>query len=122
MNDDRQVRPFADWLRDQRNGRTHDELSDALNELVEAVQEHGKAGSITFIVKVKPAGRGDHGTVLVSDDVRLKAPTGERPETVFFADDDHNLVRHNPAQPSLPLREVPRAEVTADEKGGAVNE
>lgn len=122
MPDDRQIRPFADWLRDQRNGRTHDDLSDALNELVEAVQEHGKSGTLTFVVKVKPAGRGDHGTVLVSDDVKLKAPVGDRPETVFFADNDHNLVRHNPAQPSLPLREVSRPEPEAADKKGAVNE
>ena len=32
-------RPFADLMREHRNGVTHDELSDALQELVAAVME-----------------------------------------------------------------------------------
>lgn len=106
MPDDRRIRPFADWLAEQCGGDTHTELSEQFNNLIEAVQSHGKVGSITFTVKVKPAGRGEHGTVLVSDDIKVKVPTGERPEVVYFADNEHNLTRHNPAQPSLPLREV----------------
>lgn len=33
------ARPFTDFLRDQRNGKTHSELSDALQELVAAVND-----------------------------------------------------------------------------------
>lgn len=105
---DRHVRPFAEWLQEQRSGQAHIECSDALNELVEAVQATGKQGTVTLTVKVKPAGKGDHGTVLVADTVTVKLPQAERGEAIFFADDDHNLVRHNPAQQQLPLREVPK--------------
>jgi hypothetical protein len=111
---DRHVRPFAEWLHEQRNGHTHNELSDAFNDLIEAVQETGKVGSITFTVKIKPAGHGDHSTVVVSDDINVKLPKGERPEAIFFVDDDHNLQRHNPAQPKLPLKEIQGGKDAAD--------
>lgn len=112
---ERHIRPFSDWLREQRGGDAHDELSAALNELVESVSETGKVGSLTFTLKVKPAGKGDHGTVIVSDATTLKKPQPERGEALFFITDDANLVRHNPRQEELPLREVPRpADVNAD--------
>lgn len=105
----RHVRPFADWLAEQRNGHAAAELSEAFNDLIEAVAEFGKSGSLTFTVKVAPASKGDVVSVLVTDTITLKAPEGERPQSVFFVDSDANLTRQNPMSPSLPLREVPRA-------------
>ena len=54
--DEPQARPFADWLREQRGGASHSELTDALAALIEAVAETGKAGTLTYKVKVAPAG------------------------------------------------------------------
>lgn len=105
--EDRRSRPFAEWLQEQRAGQSHSELSDALNELVEAVADTGKVGTLTLQVKVKPAGRGER-TVLVADTITVKKPVAERAEVVFFVDGDHNLTRHNPDQQTLPLREVPK--------------
>lgn len=99
----RQVRPFADFLLDHRQGRTHTDLSEALVELVEAVQETGKKGSLSLTLTVKPEGSRQ---VLVTDKVAVKAPEGERDASFFFIDDDANLTRDNPTQPHLPLREV----------------
>lgn len=39
------ARPFLDLLREHRNGLTHDELTDALNELVEAVAAERKGAA-----------------------------------------------------------------------------
>ncbi len=109
------IRPFSDWLRDQRGGDAHAELSEALNELVESVAETGKGGQLTFVVKAKPAGKGDHGTVVVSDTTTLKKPQPERGEAIFFVTDNSNLTRYNPRQQELPLREGPRPDdVTED--------
>lgn len=107
-DDERHIRPFAEWLHEQRNGLTQSELSDAFNELIEAVAEHGKVGTLTFTVKVKPAARDAH-MVVVLDDIKIKKPEGDKAESIFFIDPSGNLTRHNPAQPSLPLREVPKA-------------
>jgi hypothetical protein len=103
--DDRHVRPFAEWLLEQGRGALAGELSDRLNELVEAVHLHGKGGSLTLTVKVAPAGKNGH-TVVVSDEVKSKLPEGAREDSIWFVDGDCNLVRHDPHQQALPLREV----------------
>jgi hypothetical protein len=104
---DRHTRPFAEWLHEQRQGLLAVELGEALNELVEAVQLHGKAGALTLVIAIKPAGKGGH-TVVVSDDVKVKLPAGERGDSIFFVDGEMNLSRHDPHQQTLPLREVDR--------------
>jgi hypothetical protein len=105
----RHIRPFSEFLHLQRAGALQVELGEALNEVVEAVNETGKAGKVTLTVSVKPIGKSTHGQLLVTDTVKVSKPEGERGESIFFADDDHNLVRDNPNQPEIPgLREVPR--------------
>lgn len=105
---ERQVRPFADWLTEQREGSLALELSEGLNQLVDQVNTCGKGGTLTLKISVKPTSKGASGSVVVRDDVTLKAPEPERSEALYFVDRDANLRRHNPAQPSLPLREVPQ--------------
>lgn len=113
----RPVRPFADFLHEISNGQSHAELSEALNELVQAVALIGKGGTLTYTVKVAPAGRNTAATVVITDDIKLKAPEGDRPDSVFFVDSDGNLSRHNPAQIRMPLREVPGGVIVDPETG-----
>lgn len=42
------ARPFLDLLREHRNGLTHEELTDALNTLVEAVSAERKPGKLAL--------------------------------------------------------------------------
>lgn len=111
-DDEKHVRPFADWLREQSNGEAHDELTEGLNELVAAVLTHEKAGDLTLTIKVKPAGHGSN-TLFVTADVKVKAPRGQRTASLFFADRNHNLLRDNPNQMTFEgLREVPKPDTT----------
>lgn len=103
---ERHVRPFAEFLQEQRKGAAHAEVSEALNELVAAVVEHRKGGELTFKVSVKPAGKGTGNVVEVVDKVSVKLPEAERGGAIFFADANANLSRSNPDQPELPLRAV----------------
>src|SRR4029077_2275137 len=64
---DRQVRPFADFLREQRSSQLHTELSDSMNELVARVYEVGKAGELPLTISVKPAAKNSE-AVIVGDD------------------------------------------------------
>lgn len=108
-SDSPQVLPFAVFLQQQRRGLLHGELSDALHDLLAAVKDTGKPGSLTLQIKVKPAAKGNAEQVLVSDLVVAKKPAVERPESIFFLDDSGNLSRSDPRQPELPgIREVPR--------------
>ena len=97
-------RPFYDFLREHRNGVTHDELADALNELVAAVNDEQKAGSLTFTVTIKPMGKSDG--LEVSADIKVKPPKKTQGVSIFFATPDNNLVRQDPRQQSMELREV----------------
>jgi hypothetical protein len=115
-NDDRQIRPFADWLLEQRRGLLHAELGEALNGLLDAVIEHHKGGSLTLTVSVKPAGDNDL-TVFITDEVKVKKPEPGRPAALFFVDDDKNPRRENPRQQSFAsLREVPGASDTSPQE------
>lgn len=97
-------RPFMDFLREHRNGATHDDLSDKLQELVAAVIEEGKAGTLTLTVKVKPLGKSDG--LEVSAETKLAAPKPTPGVSIFFPTPENNLVRQDPRQQSLELREI----------------
>lgn len=119
--EERQLRSFADWLTEQREGSLSAELSAGLNQLVEAVNTTGKAGTLTLKINVKPISKESAGSVMVRDDVTLKLPEGDRGEALYFVDGNANLTRHNPAQPQLPLREVKRVgDVDVDAATGEV--
>ena len=99
------MRPITDVLRESRNGRAADVASQRLAELVQAVDETGKAGSLTITFKVKPE-KGGGSQKTIACDVKSKIPEIDLPEAVFFSDEEGNLHRSDPAQTDLPFREV----------------
>ncbi|MFD8970499.1 hypothetical protein ACFV0C_36855 [Streptomyces sp. NPDC059568] len=108
-NDEEQrtVRPFAVFLQEQSSGTLHAELSERLHDLIEAVRETGKAGSLALKIDVKPIPGTDGRTLTVTDTVAAKLPKTERPKSIFFVTDDGNLSRTDPRQPVITgLREV----------------
>jgi hypothetical protein len=94
-----------DFVREHRNGIFHDELSDALRELVDAVATESKAGSLTVTISIRPAANVD-GAVVVSDKIVVKPPVEKKSDSIFFVTPENGLIRDNPRQPRLPLREV----------------
>jgi hypothetical protein len=117
------VRPFSDFLLEQAKGHSHVELSEGLRDLVNRVQDTGKKGSITYVVTVEPTKGTD--ALTVSDEIKLRLPEHDRDASLFFSDEDGNLVRTDPnAMVFESLREVPprgvnlsTGEVTATFKG-----
>ena len=99
------ARPITDLLREHRNGVTLDELSDELQALVAAVTEEGKGGKLTFTITVKPMGR-DSGALEVACDIKSSPPKKTPGTSVFFASPENNLVRQDPRQTAMELREV----------------
>lgn len=107
MTDHPHTRPFGDWLREQNRGRTHDELSDALFDLVARVKDTGKKGTLTLVINVEPL-KGQEDMLTVSDEIKLKLPEHDRGASIFYQGDDGNLQRDDPNQPTFEsLREVP---------------
>lgn len=111
----RHIRPFAEWMHEQREGALAVELAEAMNDLVESVNILAKGGTLTLKISIKPSSRGNSSIVLVTDEITVKKPEPEPEPFVFFVDGNANLSRANPAQPSLPLREVPAPSDTIKE-------
>lgn len=105
--DDVVVRPFSDWIREQSNGRTHDELSIALHDLIGRVRDTGKKGSVSLTVTVAPM-KGDSDVLVVGDEIKLRIPEHDRKASLFYPDKHGNLSRTDPQQLAFDsLREVP---------------
>lgn len=101
------ARPFMDVLREHRAGRTHEDLTEALQALNAAVAETGKGGSITLTLKVAPHG---DGAAMVTATVSSKLPKVQGGGAIFFLTPENNLERQDPRQADLPLRAIPTAE------------
>lgn len=104
MSTEPHARPFVDFLAQQ--GRAHDELTEGLHKVIAAVEETGKAGSVTLVIKVDPDKKAA-GIFRISDNVTVKAPEHDRGARIFFKDKTGNLSRSDPNQPELEgLRDV----------------
>lgn len=105
-----QIRPFADVLRDIQGGEVADEAAILMQQLVAAVHQHGKKGSLRLDIEVQPM-KGNAAALMVSAQASIRPPKGEPTAAVFFWDADNNLVRDDPRQLALPgvLREVRQA-------------
>ena len=93
--DDIVVRPFADWLLEQSNGNTHDELGEALHDLIARVTDTGKRGSLSLTVTVAPM-KDDLEILVVTDEIKLKLPEHDRKPSIFYPGEHGNLSRKDP--------------------------
>jgi hypothetical protein len=94
---DEQVRPFAELLTVLDHGAAHAEASRQLHDLVAAVRDQGKKGTMTIALQVAPL-KGSTSQVVVAAQVTSKPPKSEPAAAVFFLDDDGNLSRNDPRQ------------------------
>lgn len=94
------MRPITDILRDWRKGRVVDDLTDALAEVVKAVDATEKAGALTIKITVKP-GKGGGWEKGLAIAIGTTIPRKDSPDGVFFSNADGDLVRDDPDQRPL---------------------
>lgn len=94
------MRPITDILRDMRRGRIVDDATEALEEVVKAVDATEKAGSVTIKITVKPSKDGGWEKTL-STAISTSIPRKDSPDAVFFSNADGDLVRDDPDQRPL---------------------
>lgn len=92
-------RPFSDVLREAGKGSAHKTASEQLRNVVERVLETGKTGSVTVTVKVTKAKNADHLTVVATS--TSKVPAYDPQTSIYFADGNGDLTRHDPNQLAL---------------------
>lgn len=85
---------FNATIQNIRDGALLELLTGKLSEVVEAVQEHGKAGSLQITLSIKPNG---DDAVTISSKVKASVPEATVGDALFFVSGG-NLVRRNPRQ------------------------
>lgn len=105
------ITPFVEWLENHRKGEVDTELTHHLRELIEAVQETGKKGTLTLTLTVN---RLSDVQVEVLEDVKVKVPEATRPTSIYFVDQHINLRRDDPRQSPLPFKRGLSAAGTED--------
>lgn len=99
---------FAAFLIGHLDGRTHEEISTELHQLLDAVRTHGKKGSLVITVQVEPPSNGvDGGPLPIGIEYAAKAPRPSAPKAIYFLDDQGNPTRTDPRQMALDFRTAP---------------
>ena len=81
-----------------------DLASEKLSELVNAITNTGKAGSLTMKIELKPS---TAGALAVRGDVKIKKPQRMPREALLWATPDGNLMADDPRQIKMELKTVP---------------
>lgn len=111
------MRLITDVLRDIRKGRPVEEATMALADIVRAVDETGKEGSVTITLKVRPAKHGGPEKTLIAE-VKAKKPIAEIAPAVFFSDDEGDLHRVDPRQEDMTFEEAKTPRTAAETTTG----
>lgn len=115
-------RAFINIASAHKGGAIITDVSAALKQVTAAVQQTGKSGKVTLTMSLRPAGAASVGTLVFEAKVKATAPETPSPASIFYADGDFNLVREDPSQTKLDLREVteePKQPVESLRKAGA---
>ena len=95
-----QTKPFASLLQEMNRGRLHADLSDEVADVIGAVVEHGKKGTVTLKLDIRP--RGDD-AVEIGVSYTARPPQPPASPSIFFADTTGQVSRQRLNQPELPL-------------------
>lgn len=104
------ARAFSHALRMIGDGDLHDDAGVKLRELLTECAayterfESDAKGSLTLVIQVKTH---PNGSVAVTGEAKIKAPSRPKAGSTFWLTKSHNLTADNPRQQKLPLREVP---------------
>jgi hypothetical protein len=98
-------RYFIDFLAETRQGMALALTSDALRDLVMAIDATDKGGELIVKVKIKPS-KADENAREVDIDVSTKLPRRRIPPGIVFSDGKGRLSRANPRQLEMRMEGV----------------
>lgn len=99
--------PFSQQIAFFSRGQFDDEVTDELADLIKAVRTTGKSGELTIKIKVSLLNARDENALKLAPKVSCKKPQPAPYETIMFSTADGDLLRDDPQQRSLNLKEVP---------------
>lgn len=84
---------FHDWIKEHARGELDRQLSEAVNEVAGAVALLDKTGKVTLELSFSKTG----GRIMVSGQVKAKAPAGDAEAGIYFLGAD-GLTKDDPMQ------------------------
>jgi hypothetical protein len=102
------ARAFADLLDELREGEAQIDASEALRKMIKEVRDTCRGGEIHLKLSFKPAGAGK--ILTITDEIVIKHPKKDKEATLMFSTETGELVKDNPQQQQLPLKDVPKPE------------
>lgn len=106
-------KPITDTLRHLGAGCLMDDAAEALSGLVLAVDNTGKAGTLTIKISLRKA---TAGALAVTGAVTVKKPAEPPIESLMFPTPEGNLLTEDPRQQKLELKAVGSAPAAGDLK------
>lgn len=103
-----EVTPFSQQLAHMGKGVVDAELTEVLTGLVKAVKETGKKGSLTLKISMKRETGTEDMVRLSVDAIKTSLPQNDRPPSIYWATYAGDLLRQDPEQRALELKEAPR--------------
>lgn len=98
---------FALTLQEQRKGELLKELSLRFSEVVAAVRDNKRPGSLTLKLTVAPVKEGEGELVTLDDDINCKMPKPPKRRGIYYITDDARLSKDNPNQEEFEFQQVP---------------
>lgn len=99
--------PFSEQLKHLAKGTLDAELTETLAELVRDINLHGKKGSLTLKLDLKPeVAGGEVRVIAILPSVSVTVPQPQRIASHLWPTFDGDLLRQDPDQPELDLRQV----------------
>jgi hypothetical protein len=86
---------FATVVGQLSRGMTNEQLNNHLKAVSKAVMDTNGVGEVTLKLKIKPNGNGG---VTITDEIKTKVPELARGVSMFFTDDEGNLLQRDPRQ------------------------
>lgn len=100
------LRNFDEITRLHRHGAFALEVTEAVQEVIEAVTLTGGKGEVSIKLKFERFSNSTGGAVKLRDEIATKLPRQPADPAVFFVTEQFTLTTEDPNQPDMPLRSV----------------
>ena len=102
------MKAFTLFLAELNDGSTHAGLTGDFAELLQAVKNTGRTGSMTLKIKIVSVSKGGNEVdkITIMAERKLELPKPEQPQDFFWLTDDAQPTRQHPRQHMLDLRDA----------------
>lgn len=100
------VTAFSEQLAYLAKGSLNEECTEELVELIKAVRLTGKKGTLTLTLEVGMLDKSSEDAMRITGEVKTKPPKLDKPTTIMFSTYDGDLLRDDPEQLRIELRQV----------------